>query len=65
MSEIKQKENMDEFNVKRHQIAAKTYRGVELLPIENIYYFWRIKICHGTPQNGSVLIDETFKRLRA
>ncbi len=64
MSEIKQKENMDEFNVKRHQIAAKTYRGVELVPIENIYYFLAdqkyVTVRH---KNGSVLIDETLKDL--
>ncbi|WP_333641035.1 LytTR family DNA-binding domain-containing protein [Acinetobacter johnsonii] len=64
MSEIKQKENMDEFNIKRHQIAAKTYRGVELVPIENIYYFLAdqkyVTVRH---KNGSVLIDETLKDL--
>ena len=39
MSMLKQKEDMDELNIKRHQIVAKTYRGVELVPVENIYYF--------------------------
>jgi len=39
LSHIKQKENMEELNIKRHQITAKTYRGVELVPVENIYYF--------------------------
>lgn len=39
MSQLKQKENMEEINISRHQIAAKTYRGVELVPVENIYYF--------------------------
>ncbi|MBJ9425053.1 LytR/AlgR family response regulator transcription factor [Acinetobacter seifertii] len=48
----------------RHQIAAKTYRGVELIPVENIYYFLAdqkyVTIRH---KNGSVLIDETLKEL--
>ena len=39
MSQLKQKENMEEINISRQQIAAKTYRGVELVPVENIYYF--------------------------
>jgi len=39
MRQLKQKENMDEINISRQQIAAKTYRGVELVPVENIYYF--------------------------
>ena len=64
MSNLKQKEIMDELNVKRHQIAAKTYRGVELVPVENIYYFLAdqkyVTVRH---KNGSVLIDETLKDL--
>ncbi len=48
----------------RHQIAAKTYRGVELVPVENIYYFLAdqkyVTVRH---KNGSVLIDETLKDL--
>ncbi len=64
MSHLKQKENMDELKIKRHQIAAKTYRGVELVPIENIYYFLAdqkyVTVRH---KNGSVLIDETLKDL--
>ncbi|QSG84835.1 LytR/AlgR family response regulator transcription factor [Acinetobacter indicus] len=64
LSHIKQKENMEELNIKRHQITAKTYRGVELVPVENIYYFLAdqkyITVRH---KNGSVLIDETLKDL--
>ena len=64
MSHLKQKENMNELKIKRHQIAAKTYRGVELVPIENIYYFLAdqkyVTVRH---KNGSVLIDETLKDL--
>lgn len=64
LSHIKQKENMEELNIKRHQITAKTYRGVELVPVENIYYFLAdqkyVTVRH---KNGSVLIDETLKDL--
>lgn len=64
LSHIKQKENMKELNIKRHQITAKTYRGVELVPLENIYYFLAdqkyVTVRH---KNGSVLIDETLKDL--
>jgi two-component system, LytTR family, response regulator AlgR len=64
MSNLKQKENMEELQIKRHQIAAKTYRGVELVPVENIYYFLAdqkyVTVRH---KNGSVLIDETLKEL--
>jgi two-component system response regulator AlgR len=64
MSTLKQKEDMDELNIKRHQIVAKTYRGVELVPVENIYYFLAdqkyVTVRH---KNGSVLIDETLKDL--
>jgi len=64
MSGIKQKELMEELQISRHQIAAKTYRGVELVPVENIYYFLAdqkyVTVRH---KNGSVLIDETLKDL--
>ena len=64
MSNIKQKEDMDELTTKRNKIAAKTHRGVELVAIENIYYFLAdqkyISVRH---RNGSVLIDETLKDL--
>lgn len=64
MSNLKQKENMEELQIKRHQIAAKTYRGVELVPVENIYYFLAdqkyVTVRH---RDGSVLIDETLKDL--
>lgn len=63
MSNIEQKENMEEKH-QRQQIAAKTYRGLELIPIENIYYFLAdqkyVTVRH---KNGSVLIDETLKDL--
>ncbi len=63
VSHLEQKEDMDNLE-QRHQIAAKTYRGVELVPIENIYYFLAdqkyVTVRH---KNGSVLIDETLKDL--
>lgn len=63
MSNLKQKEDMDN-QTQRNQIAAKTYRGVELVPVENIYYFLAdqkyVTVRH---KNGSVLIDETLKDL--
>ncbi|OTG67220.1 LytR/AlgR family response regulator transcription factor [Acinetobacter silvestris] len=63
ISNIEQKEIMEEKN-QRQQIAAKTYRGLELIPIENIYYFLAdqkyVTVRH---KNGSVLIDETLKDL--
>lgn len=64
LSLLKQQEYMDEIKVKRQQIAAKTHRGVELVPLENIYYFLAdqkyVTVRH---KNGSVLIDETLKDL--
>ena len=64
MSTLKQKEDMNELTIKRQHIVAKTYRGVELVPVENIYYFLAdqkyVTVRH---KNGSVLIDETLKDL--
>ena len=63
VSDIEQKEIMEE-KTQRQQIAAKTYRGLELIPTENIYYFLAdqkyVTVRH---KNGSVLIDETLKDL--
>ena len=63
LTHIEQKELMEE-KVQRQQIAAKTYRGLELIPVENIYYFLAdqkyVTVRH---KNGSVLIDETLKDL--
>lgn len=63
VSHLEQKEDMDNLE-QRHQIVAKTYRGVELVPVENIYYFLAdqkyVTVRH---KNGSVLIDETLKDL--
>lgn len=61
---LPQHDFLHDLKTQRHQIAAKTYRGVELIPVENIYYFLAdqkyVTVRH---QNGSVLIDETLKEL--
>lgn len=51
-------------SIQRQQIAAKTYRGIELISLDDIYYFLAdqkyVTVRH---KNGSVLIDETLKDL--
>ena len=63
MSNIEKKQSMEK-TTQRQQIVAKTYRGVEVIPTENIYYFFAdqkyVAVRH---KNGSVLIDETLKEL--
>ena len=63
LTNLEKKELMEE-KVQRQQSAAKTYRGLELIPVENIYYFLAdqkyVTVRH---KNGSVLIDETLKDL--
>lgn len=48
----------------RQHISAKTYKGLELVPIEDVYFFLAdqkyVTVRH---KNGSVLIDETLKEL--
>lgn len=48
----------------RQHIAARTHRGVELIPLSDIYYFTAdqkyVQVRH---KNGTVLIDETLKEL--
>ena len=48
----------------RQHITARTYRGVELIPIDEIYYFLAdqkyVMVRH---KHGQVLIDETLKEL--
>lgn len=50
----------------RQHIAARTHRGVELIPIENIYFFVAdqkyVQVQH---TEGKVLIDETLKELES
>ncbi|SPL71888.1 LytR/AlgR family response regulator transcription factor [Acinetobacter stercoris] len=63
MTNLEKEQKMDS-KIKRQQIVAKTYRGVELIPVEDIYYFLAdqkyVTVRH---KNGSVLIDETLKEL--
>lgn len=63
MTNLEKKQSMEKI-AQRQQIVAKTYRGVELIPTENIYYFQAdqkyVAVRH---KNGSVLIDETLKEL--
>lgn len=48
----------------RENIAARTHRGMELIPLKDIYYFTAdlkyVKVRH---KGGIVLIDETLKEL--
>lgn len=48
----------------RQNIIARTHRGVELIPLDDIYYFLAdqkyVMVRH---KNGQVLIDETLKEL--
>ena len=48
----------------RQHIAARTHRGVDLIPIADIYYFTAdqkyVQVRH---KGGTVLIDETLKEL--
>lgn len=48
----------------RQYIAARTHRGVELVPLSDVYYFMAdqkyVKVRH---KNGVVLVDETLKEL--
>lgn len=50
----------------RQHIAARTHRGVELIPLDDIYYFLAdqkyVTVRH---KGGTVLIDETLKDLEA
>lgn len=50
----------------RQHIAARTHRGVELVPLNDIYFFTAdqkyVQVRH---KNGTVLIDETLKELEA
>ena len=64
ISAMKIQELAQDVKTQRHQIAAKTYRGVELIPVEDIYYFLAdqkyVSVRHA---KGTVLIDETLKEL--
>lgn len=50
----------------RQYVAARTHRGVELVPLNDVYYFVAdqkyVKVRH---KNGVVLVDETLKELES
>lgn len=48
----------------RQHIAARTHRGIELIALSDIYYFYaEQKYVQMRHKNGAVLIDETLKDL--
>ncbi|WP_227428795.1 LytR/AlgR family response regulator transcription factor [Psychrobacter sp. I-STPA6b] len=63
LNEIRKLEDPTVRPVRQH-IAARTHRGVELIPLADIYYFTAdqkyVKVRH---KGGIVLIDETLKEL--
>lgn len=60
MNSLKQQEHQKQ----RQHIMAKSHRGMELVPVENIHYFLAdqkyITVRH---EEGRILIDETLKEL--
>ena len=63
LNEIRKLENPTSRPVREH-IAARTHRGVELIKIQDIYYFTAdqkyVKVRH---KDGIVLIDDTLREL--
>lgn len=63
LNEIRKLENPTARPVREH-ITARTHRGVELIELEDIYYFTAdqkyVKVRH---KDGIVLIDDTLKEL--
>lgn len=63
LSEIRRLEDPTAQPTRQH-IAARTHRGVELIPLQDIYFFTAdqkyVQVRH---KNGMVLIDETLKEL--
>lgn len=53
-----------QMGVPREHIAARTHRGVELIHLENVYYFCAdqkyVRVRH---KDGTVLVDNTLKQL--
>lgn len=64
INELRKLEDPTARPVRRQHIAARTHRGVELIPLSDIYYFTAdqkyVKVRH---KEGTVLIDETLKEL--
>ena len=67
-AQVNQLRAANESDVKpaRHHITARTHRGMELIPLDSIYYFLAdqkyVTVRHA---GGEVLIDETLKELEA
>lgn len=63
ISHLREMENPGSKPVRKH-IVARTHRGVELIPIDDIYFFLAdqkyVTVRH---RGGQVLIDETLKEL--
>ncbi len=63
ISQLRHSEDSHDRPVRQH-IAARTHRGVELIALQDVYYFTAdqkyVKLRH---KNGVVLIDETLKEL--
>lgn len=66
LNQLKPQETALAAKKQRQHITAKSHRGVELIPVDQIYYFLAdqkyVTIRH---QKGSVLIDETLKDLES
>lgn len=64
LNELRKLEDPTARPVRRQHIAARTHRGVELIPLSDVYYFTAdqkyVKVRH---KDGTVLIDETLKEL--
>lgn len=64
LNELRKLEDPTANPPRRQHIAARTHRGVELIPLADIYYFTAdqkyVKVRH---KDGTVLIDETLKEL--
>ncbi|ELA09577.1 LytR/AlgR family transcriptional regulator [Moraxella macacae 0408225] len=65
LNEIRRLENPTA-QLSRQHIAARTHRGIELIPLSDIYYFTAdqkyVQVRH---KGGTVLIDETLKELES
>lgn len=64
LNELRKLEDPTARPSRRQHIAARTHRGVELIPLSDVYYFTAdqkyVKVRH---KDGTVLIDETLKEL--
>ena len=60
------KDSVPELGGGRSHISAKTLKGIELVPLEDVYYFMAdskyVTVYH---KHGEILIDDTLKELEA